>query len=93
MEVIEDGLSSTQFVIAGIEKDHGYQLKKIYLPEQEIPTHTWLGEMFPGAQVVNDMQEITGDKCIELVIISASVSNDLSTLVKILQTGKHVRII
>ena len=93
MEVIEDGLSSQQFVIAGIGNDHGYHLKKIYLQDQVIPTQAWVGEIFPGAQVVKNIQEITNDACIELVIISASESNDLSTLVKILQTGKHVRII
>jgi hypothetical protein len=93
MEVIEDKLSSKQFGVAGIGNDHGYELKKIYLKDHENPTQAWVGELFPGAQIVRDIQEITSDNCIELVIVSASNSNDLSTLVEIIQTGKHVRVI
>jgi hypothetical protein len=92
MELIENHLSGKDFRIAGIGKNGGYQMKKIYLKEKENTTHTWVQRLFPGAQIVHDIQDITKDNCIELIIIPDR-AKDFATLAKIIHTGKHVRIV
>jgi hypothetical protein len=93
IELIEGHLSNLDFRMAGIEKDGGYQLKKIYIKDKESLTHTWVQHLFPKAEVVQDTKAITEDNGIELIIISAPQANDLDLLAQIVGTGKHVRIV
>jgi hypothetical protein len=94
MELIENNLAGKEFGIAGIGISNGFELRKIYLKERVQQLRAWVEVLFPGVQIVKNIQEITNDNGIELVFISATAEeNNLTFLAKIIHTGKHVRVV
>ena len=78
------------FSLAGISGLEGHNLKKVYVGDD---SGSWVKQMFPGADIVEDIQSIINDEKIDLVIMPAKQSEELKLVAKILQTGKNIRIV
>ena len=50
-------------------------------------------QAFPEAKLVNDLNELLEDPEISLVLIVPPIQNDAPVIGKVLQSGKHVRIL
>lgn len=93
MDQIENYLSSKDFQVAGIGNGEGYQLRKIFIKDGESFSNTWVQDLFPKAELVQNIEAITEDQDIDLLIIPAPEANDLDLLAKLVGTGKHVRVV
>ena len=70
---------------------NGFNLKKILSQDNISADHA--RSKYPSAQIVNDIDEIVSDNSIELVIVSDNNRPDSAVIEKILQSGKHIRVI
>ena len=50
-------------------------------------------QAFPEAKLVNDLNELLEDPEISLVLIVPPIENDAPVIGKVLQSGKHVRVL
>ena len=87
---IEESMKGKAFSLAGISGLEGHNLKKVYVGDD---SGSWVKQMFPGADIVEDIQSIINDEKIDLVIMPAKQSEELKLVAKILQTGKNIRIV
>lgn len=89
--VIEESVAGKTFRLAGICKNEGYDLKKIFIGDNN--SDSWVKQQFPRTEIVQDMQSIIHDAGIDLVIIPAHQREELNIVAEILQTGKNLRIV
>ena len=89
--MIEESVAGKPFRLAGISKNEGYDLKKIFVGENN--SDSWVKQQFPRTEIVQDMQSIIDDAGIDLVIIPAHQKEELNIVAEILQTGKNIRIV
>lgn len=87
---IEESMRGKAFSLAGISRLDGYNLKKVFVGED---SGTWVTQMFPQAEIVEDVQSIINDEKIDLVIMPIKQSEELTLVAKVLQTGKNIRIV
>ncbi len=87
---IEESLTGKAFSLAGINRLEGYNLKKVYVGDD---SGSWVKQMFPEAEIVEDVQSIINDENIDLVIIPTKQIEELKLVAKVLQTGKNIRIV
>ncbi len=89
--VIEKGVASKSFRIAGINSKNGYRLIKILPEHQLIPD--WVQKNFPEAILATNIEELMQDSSIDLVMVSANDENHKDIVANFLQKGKHVRVV
>ena len=87
---IEESMKGKAFSLAGISKNEGYSLKKVYVGEE---SGSWVKQMFPDAEIVEDVQSIINDEKIDLVIMPTKQNEELKLVAKVLETGKNIRIV
>jgi predicted dehydrogenase len=87
---IEELMKGKAFSLAGICEADGYNLKKVYVGED---SGSWVKQMFPDAEIVDDVQSIINDEKIDLVIMPTRQSEELKLVAKVLETGKNIRIV
>ena len=87
---IEESMKEKAFSLAGISRLEGYHLKKVFVGDE---SDSWVKQMFPEAEIVNDVQSILNDEKIDLVIMPTKQSEELKLVAKVLQTGKNIRIV
>jgi hypothetical protein len=87
---IEESMKGKAFSLAGISGADGYNLKKVYVGEE---SGSWVKQMFPDAEIVEDVQSIINDEKIDLVIMPTRQSEELKLVAKVLETGKNIRIV
>lgn len=95
--LIESFLPGNSLSVAGISKcNNEYLLEKIYMEHDKDLKRTnpdWIRQYFPQAEIVDDMEAITNDNNIGLLIISSPDENAPKQLAQLIQSGKDVRII
>ena len=87
---IEESMKGKAFSLAGISRLEGYNLKKVYVGDD---SHSWVKEMFPEAEIVEDVQSIINDEKIDLVIMPTKQNEELQLVARVLETGKNIRIV
>ena len=87
---IEESMKGKAFSLAGISRLEGYHLKKVYVGDD---SGSWVKQMFPDAEIVEDVQSIINDEKIDLVIMPNNQSEELKLVAEVLQTGKNIRIV
>jgi hypothetical protein len=87
---IEESIKGKPFGLAGISRVEGYNLKKVYVGDD---SGSWVKQMFPGAEIVEDVQSIINDEQIDLIIMPTKQSEELKLIAEVLQTGKNIRIV
>jgi predicted dehydrogenase len=87
---IEESMKGKAFSLAGISRLEGYNLKKVYVGDD---SRSWVKEMFPEAEIVEDVQSIINDEKIDLVIMPTKQNEELQLVAKVLETGKNIRIV
>jgi hypothetical protein len=87
---IEETMKGKAFSLAGICRIEGYNLKKIHVGDN---SDTWVKQLFPEAEIVNDVKSILYDEKIDLVIMPTKQSEELKLVAQVLQTGKNIRIV
>lgn len=70
---------------------NGFNLKKILSKDNISVDQT--RSKYPSAEIVENIDEIVSDNSIELVIVSDKNRPDTAIIEKILQSGKHIRVI
>ncbi|HZG25556.1 MAG TPA: hypothetical protein VEZ17_13285 [Chitinophagaceae bacterium] len=89
--LITSGGSTMPYALEFTGKSEGLFLKKVHMTKALSGSLPELN--YPGAEIVNNIQSIIQDDTIELVIVSTPASGDLSVVARVLEAGKHVRII
>ena len=89
--VIEQGVASKSFRMAGINSKNGFSLIKILPKNLQVPD--WVKEYYPEATMAKDIDDLIHDSAIDLVMVSASDDEHKDLVADILQTGKHVRVV
>lgn len=87
---IEESMKGKAFSLAGISRLEGYNLKKVYVGDD---SRSWVKEMFPEAEIVEDVQSIINDEKIDLVIMPTKQNEELQLVARVLETGKNIRIV
>ena len=87
---IEESMKGKAFSLAGISRVEGYNLKKVYVGDEP---GSWVKQLFPDAEIVEDVQSIINDEKIDLVIMPTRQSEELKLVARVLQTGKNIRIV
>ncbi|HUQ66156.1 MAG TPA: hypothetical protein VM101_08380 [Flavitalea sp.] len=87
---IEESIKEKPFTIAGISRLEGYNVKKVFVGDD---SDTWVKQLFPAAEIVNDVHSIIHDEKIDLVIMPTHQSEELKLVAQVLQTGKNLRIV
>lgn len=87
---IEESMKGKSFSLAGISRVEGYNLKKVFVGDS---SDTWVKQLFPEAEIVNDVQSIIHDDQIDLVIMPTNQNEELKLVAQVLQTGKNIRIV
>ena len=87
---IEESMKGKAFSLAGISRLEGYHLKKVYVGDD---SRSWVKEMFPEAEIVEDVQSIINDEKIDLVIMPTKQNEELQLVARVLETGKNIRIV
>lgn len=87
---IEESIKGKAFGLAGISGADGYNLRKVFVGED---SGLWVKQMFPDAEIVEDVQSIINDEKIDLVIMPTKQSEELRLVAEVLQTGKNIRIV
>lgn len=90
MSRIEAIVKGQPFKLAGISKNEGYHLRKIYVGND---SDSWVNQLFPGTEVVNDVKSILHDEQIDLVIMPTMQNETLRLVAEVLQTGKNIRMV
>lgn len=70
---------------------NGYQLKKVLI--EGTITEGLARNLYPQAELVHGVHDITSDTSIDLVIISAPQGYDRKLVAEVIQSGKPLRII
>jgi len=87
---IEETMKEKAFTLAGISRLEGYNLKKVFVGDS---SDVWVKQLFPEAEVVNDIQSIIHDDKIDLVIMPSGQNEELKLVAEVLLTGKNIRIV
>ena len=87
---IEESMKEKAFSLAGISRVEGYNLKKVFVGDE---SDSWVKQLFPEAEIVQDVQSIINDEKIDLVIMPTKQSEELKLVAKVLETGKNIRIV
>jgi len=87
---IEESMKGKAFSLAGISRMEGYKLKKVYVGDE---SRSWVKEMFPQAEIVEDVQSIINDEKIDLVLMPKKQNEELKLVARVLETGKNIRIV
>ena len=74
-----------------ISRAEGFSMNKIFVANKY--DEVFVQSAYPSAEIVNDPSSIIHDNMIDLVLVSAKQSNDTDMVARVLQAGKHVRII
>jgi hypothetical protein len=90
MGLIEESMKGKAFSLAGISRTEGYSLKKVYVGDD---SGSWVKQMFPNAEIVEDVQSIINDEKIDLVIMPTRQNEELKLVARVLETGKNIRIV
>ena len=87
---IEETMQGKLFTLAGISRLEGYNLKKVYVGNN---SDAWVKQLFPEAEIVNNIQSIIHDDNIDLVIMPSKQNEELKLVAEVLHTGKNIRIV
>ena len=87
---IEESMKGKSFSLAGISRVEGYNLRKVYVGDD---SGSWVKQLFPDAEIVQDVQSIINDEKIDLVIMPTKQSEELKLVAQVLETGKNIRIV
>lgn len=90
MSRIEAIVKGQSFKLAGISKNEGYHLRKIYVGSD---SDSWVNQLFPGTEVVSDIRSILHDETIDLVIMPTRQNEELQLVAEVLHTGKNIRMV
>jgi hypothetical protein len=91
VSLIDFGPVKSIFKISPQEKSEGYVLKKILLSGKSGVNQ--YNNHYPEAEIVQDLQAITGDHSIDLVMITGALHSQAGLFSEILKAGKNIRIV
>ncbi|HOA36933.1 MAG TPA: hypothetical protein PLQ32_02040 [Flavihumibacter sp.] len=89
--LVECSKSGKIFKMPSTSSLHGYNLKKVLIDGSISEGHA--RNLYPDAELVQEIQEITTDKDIDLVLVSAPQGYNRELLSTIMSSGKPVRIL
>lgn len=89
--LVECSKSGKIFQLGSASTFNGYNLKKVLI--NGTITEGLARNLYPQAELVQELQEITADDNIDLVVISAPQGFDPGMVSEVMQSGKPVRII
>jgi hypothetical protein len=91
ISLINFGPVKSVYTISPVEKSKGYVLKKILVNGKaggDVYNH-----YYPEAEIVHDLQAITEDHSIDLVMITGALNSNVELFAEILKAGKNLRIV
>jgi hypothetical protein len=91
ISLINFGPVKSLYKISPVEKLEGYVLKKILLSGKS--GGNLYNNYYPDAEIVQDVQSITEDDSIDLVMITGAMNADVELFAEILKAGKNLRIV
>ena len=89
--LVECSTSGKIFQLGTTSTINGYNLKKVLI--NGTITEGLARNLYPEAEVVQELEAITNDASIDLVIISAPQGYDRTLVSEVMQSGKPVRIV
>ena len=89
--LVECSRSGKIFKLGSTSTLHGYHLKKVLI--EGTITEGLAKNLYPEAELVQQIRDITSDGDIDLVIISAPQGYDRELVSEVMQSGKPVQLI